>query len=358
MKQEDVRSCGSSLRVVVLGSAQDGGLPQMGSQHKRDVEARLCPERVRLGPSICVLDSRVGKTLLIDVSPDIKQQTDRLFSSLSSSSAAASSERRSKRNPYDAVVLTHAHMGHYAGLVHFGREAAASQELPVYATPSMCTFLERNAPWELLVRLKNIQLHPIRPIPDNEEAVEPTEYEFSPWEGLRVKLYQVPHRGEYTDTVGVSINDTLLYIPDIDSWSQWKRFHEVPSSFFFLSVCFRSCSLFFSNFSLLSLCLSLCLSLSLATIQAITAHSTCMVDATFFSETELDGRDMKEVPHPLVTSSIEQFEPFLLAEHREKRILLTHLNHTNPLCDEESAEAKHVREKGFLIAQDMMWLNL
>lgn len=273
-------------RVYILGSAQDAGLPQFGSRAPADTAARLDPLSERLGPSLAVL-SEDGRCLVIDVSPDIKEQEKRLL----------------KLPGFDgisAIALTHAHIGHYAGLVHFGREAANTRGIPCFCTQSMAAFLGKHAPWEQLLKLGNLEMRSL------EKPVEV-------WPGLTLTAYKVPHRAEYTDTVALSINGKLLYVPDIDDWAQWPRARQV-----------------------------------------VNAHEVSLLDATFYSAEELPGRDMREVPHPLVTRTMD----FFAQEARRRRLILTHLNHTNPLCDPSSKASHEARKRGFEVAQEMTGIEV
>ena len=297
--------------VYIIGSGQDGGLPQVGSRMVADMNARVDPLAVRLGPSICVVDdgpfadASGSRCFLVDVSPDIKEQENRL---LKLPAYAA----RTARNPFDGVLLTHAHMGHYAGLVHFGREGANCSKLPVWCTEKMAGFLSANAPWEQLVSLGNIELRPV-----GATLASPASVEVIPRTGqappLQIRLIPVPHRGEYTDTVGISINETLLYVPDIDNWDAWPAAREEVSK-----------------------------------------HKISLLDATFYSRDELPGRDLSEISHPFITDTLKKFGD--LTEGR--RIILTHFNHSNPVCDPGSAEARAVQDAGFELAQEMMAVPL
>lgn len=114
-------------RVTVLGSGQDGGLPQLESDHPHDraASAGAIPSRTT---SSVVIETD-GLAPLCDVSPDVRHQV---------------------HQPIDAIALTHGHMGHHAGLVQFGTEAVAVHGLPVVATPSMFGFLRANQPWAAL----------------------------------------------------------------------------------------------------------------------------------------------------------------------------------------------------------------
>lgn len=256
------------MRVTVLGSGQDGGLPQAASTHDHDDSARIGTIPERTGPSLLIEEGR--RSLLCDVSPDFRIQW------------------WNRNAPPDAIALTHAHMGHYAGLVHFGKEAFSANEIPLHASERMLDFLTRHAPWSALLTARNL-------VP----ASEPT------WAGHEIRLIPVPHRAEFTDTMAVSIGGQVLWLPDIDSWVQWPEATRV-----------------------------------------IAAHQIAFVDATFWSADELGRRPMKDIAHPLVGDTLERFADL------DTRIVLTHLNHTNPLCDPGSPESGIVHDRGFELAAD------
>jgi pyrroloquinoline quinone biosynthesis protein B len=289
----------------ILGSGQDGGLPQFGASLAADMAARVDPLRVRLGPSVCVIDDGVGpdgrlpvagtpaRCFLVDVSPDIKEQESRLL-------RLPAYAARSARNPFDGVLITHAHVGHYVGLAHFGREAANTNRVAVWCTPRMAAFLRENAPWDQLVSLGNIELHELG------DACEP-------WRGLSIRAIPVPHRGEYTDTVGVSINEQILYVPDIDDWRAWPDAR-----------------------------------------MEVAKHRVCILDGTFFSADELPGRNLAEISHPFITDTLKFFADLA----KDRRLILTHFNHSNPVCNPASPQARQVLDAGFELAQEMMAINI
>lgn len=252
-------------RVTILGSGQDGGLPQLGADHPNDVRARRGDLPTRTASSVLVEVD--GLRVLCDASPDIRHQLDDLP---------------------DVVVLTHGHVGHYAGLVHLGTEAAATERLPVVTTPSMLGFLHANEPWRRLF--------------DEGHLVATTTLP-------GIELVPVPHRAEFTDTVAISVGG-VLYLPDIDDWAQWPDH-----------------------------------------LAVVRDHDLNLLDATFWSTDEVPGRDLSTTPHPMVPDTIERFAD--LAD----RVVLTHLNHTNPLCDPASAEAHEVRDRGFRVARDGDWFE-
>jgi pyrroloquinoline quinone biosynthesis protein B len=269
--------------IIVLGTAQDGGNPQLGSGGRG---------RPRLVSSIAVVMDD-GTTLLVDVTPDVKAQIAHL-------STIAAYRSRATRNAVDHISLTHGHMGHYAGLVHFGKEAHNADAIPAWVTPSMARFLEANQPWKALIDGGHLDVRP---------GLGPVE--LAP--GLRIRLVPVPHRAEFTDTVGVSINDEVLFLPDIDAWDAWP-----------------------------------------AADEEVGLHRVSLLDATFNGPDELPGRDLTRIPHPLVGATLDRFA-HLAADHR---IILTHLNHSNPANEPDSAAAASVHTAGFEVAEDFMTIRL
>ncbi len=264
---------------VVLGTAQDGGNPQLGSGGVG---------LPRMVASLAAIADD-GTRLLVDVTPDVKAQLTHLEEIAPSPPVS--------RNVVDHIVLTHAHMGHYTGLVQFGAEAHNADGIECWVTRSMADFLRSNQPWRALEDGGHIELH----------ITEPGE-SFSPASGLDVRLAPVPHRPDFTDAVGVSLND-VFYLPDIDGWEEWP-----------------------------------------AAEAELSRHRICLLDATFYDHDELPGRDITKIPHPLVPDTVARFRH--LAEDR--RLILTHLNHSNPISDPASREARLVREAGFEVATDFM----
>ena len=262
------------MRITVLGSGQDGGLPQAAATHAHDADARqgLVPERT--GPSLLIEDG--DSSFLCDVSPDFRVQWWK------------------RTRPPDAIALTHAHVGHYGGLVHFGKESMATRPIPVHATGAMLGFLTAHAPWESLFAEGHLQ-----------QAGLPT------WAGHRIELIPVPHRAEYTDTVAVSIDGRVLWLPDIDGWDAWPSAAAVVSS-----------------------------------------HEVVFLDATFWAPDEVPGRRIEDIPHPLVPDTLASFRDL------DNRRILVHLNHTNPLCDPTSDEHLQVHDAGFEVAVDGLVIDL
>jgi len=283
--------------VLVLGTAQDGGLPQIGCDERACREARLDPSRRRLVTSLLLADPRSQKRWLVDATPDLREQFER---------ARPHPPGRAPEGPrpllFDGVFLTHAHVGHYSGLIHFGREIHAERGLPVYVSERMSAFLSANGPWELLSKAGHVVLLRVDegvPIPLASD--------------LHVHALRVPHRDEYSDTLAFLLRGperSLLYVPDIDKWERWE----------------------------------------LRVEDVLAEVDYALVDGTFFGEGELPGRDMSAIPHPFIEESLARFAD-LPAPERAK-IFFTHLNHTNPAADEDGTAAARVRAAGFAIARE------
>ncbi len=274
--------------VMVLGVAQDAGYPQMNCKKECCVAAWNNSELKRTTSCLAIVYPNTNEQWIIDATPDIKEQLQRL-------------KGETGTEKVDGVLLTHAHMGHYTGLMHFGREVMGTNGIPVFSMPKMSSFLEKNGPWSQLVELENISINKLR-----------SDSTFNLNENIKVKPFLVPHRDEFSETVGYQItinNKSLIFIPDIDKWEKWER-----------------------NIT-----------------ELIKKVDYAFLDATFYKNGELK-RDMSEIPHPFVEESMELFSE--LSEKDKSKIHFIHFNHTNPLLIEGSTAQKEVLEKGFNLAKE------
>lgn len=277
-----------SSYLIVLGVAQDAGYPQMGCTKACCTKAWDNPKMRRHVVSLALVDPVLKKWWLFEATPDIKQQLQD-FGTLTK-----------KQYPYlpEGVFLTHAHMGHYTGLMEFGREAMNTNALKVYVLPKMKAFLEQNGPWSQLVKLKNIDLVELKA--DQSTTIGDN----------KVTPFTVPHRDEYSETTGFKIATVAkkyLFIPDVDKWDKWDK----------------------------------------NIINEVKQVDVALLDATFYSGTELGNRPMAEVPHPLVSETIELFKNE--APTVKKKIYFIHFNHTNPLLWDQ-ATGKKLQGLGFNFA--------
>lgn len=190
------------MKIQILGSGQDGGIPHTGCYCNICHKARRYPEYSRFGPSLAIFDEKDSYCYLIDASPDFKYQLDMVREYIRET-------RRGGKIPVDGILVTHGHFGHIAGLWHLGREVVDEKDLPVFATPAMKSFLKSNHPLSLLIQNGNIRLEEIR----SRRRFELNGVGFSPVE--------VPHRNEVGDTVAYIVESRrrIFYMPDIDRWT-------------------------------------------------------------------------------------------------------------------------------------------
>ena len=280
--------------AVVLGIAQDGGYPHAGCERRCCTNLWKNDSLKKMVSCISVIDPKSGLAWMIDATPDFAKQYHIITKEHNARLAG--------------IFLTHAHIGHYTGLMHLGREVMGSKNIVVYAMPKMKLFLENNEPWKQLVSLKNIHIIKIE---DKKEIILS--------KNLLIEPFKVPHRDEFSETVGYNIigpKESLLYIPDIDKWDKWE--HDI---------------LFW-----------------------IESTSYALLDGTFYYDGEIPNRNMSEIPHPFIIESMNYFETLL--ERNQNKIFFIHLNHTNPAIRENSAASRNIIKNGFNVARKGMKLYL
>jgi pyrroloquinoline quinone biosynthesis protein B len=282
----------SEILLKVLGTIQDGGIPHMGCS-KECCSNYFLSKKSRIGvSSLGVSNLKHDTNYIIDATPDINFQLIDLIGKADPS------------KKLNGIFLTHAHMGHYAGLLNFGRESLNSKNIPLYLMPKFYNFILNNGPWNQLVELNNIKLNKIY---NGEKVILHNNLSFTP--------IQVPHRDEYSETVGFLIEGShkkALYIPDIDKWAKWE----------------------------------------VSVVEMIKNVDYAFLDGTFFDEKEINNRDISEIPHPFIIESLKLFKE--LDESEKSKVYFIHLNHTNPVLNSESSEYKKVISAGFNIAKTGM----
>ncbi len=283
--------------LVVLGIAQDAGYPQAGCEKECCMAFYSGKEEKKLITCLAMVDRITKQYWLIEATPDIAAQLKNLQSYLSAPGYSP-----------DGIFITHAHIGHYSGLMQLGREVMGAKEIPVHLMPRMDSFIKSNGPWSQLVTLNNIRL--------NKMAADST---VKLGQSFSITPIKVPHRDEFSETVGFIINSDkkkVLFIPDIDKWEKWDK----------------------------------------DILAAIGKADIAFLDGTFYKNGELPGRDMSEVPHPFVEESLQKFSSLTLVQ--QSKVVFIHFNHTNPLLKKESAEKKKVKEDGFNVAEEGMMIEM
>ena len=279
--------------VVVLGIAQDGGAPHAGCEKSCCIELWESGKKEKVS-SIGIVNPLTKQSWLFDATPDFPSQYRILT--------------ENHNTELVGIFLTHAHMGHYTGLLHLGREVMGKKNVPVYAMSKMKRFLETNGPWNQLVTLKNINLKLI----ENNKDIKIGEQLF-------IEPFLVPHRDEYSETVGYRIigkEKSLAFIPDIDKWEKWHG------------------SIF----------------------QLVLNTDILLLDGTFYSQNEIPHRNMAEIPHPFIIESMETLSE-LNSENRSK-VHFIHFNHSNPAIKDNSPAYHTIKSKRFNLAREGDRFNL
>jgi len=283
-----------SVRVTVLGTAQDGGVPQPGCVRNCCQNVRSNDALRRFPVSLGIVGSD-GTTHLIEASRSMGEQFE-IWHSVDP-----------VNGPLSSLSITHAHLGHIEGLGLFGKEVMNAKNLIVHCSESVATLIENNPLWRTLredgVICPNIW------IPN--EAFEP-----SSGCGFKIRPVPVPHRDELSDNHAIIIEGEglkLLFMPDHDSWEE--------------TLSGLSIRQWLSNLEV----------------------DIALIDGTFWDGNELKHRDMSEVPHPTVSESLQRLGS---RGHGDPDIRFLHLNHTNPLCNPSSAENKELATKGWGLASE------
>jgi pyrroloquinoline quinone biosynthesis protein B len=266
-----------NCEALLLGSAQDAGVPQAGCQCVN------CQNLNEFASCLGLIDHTARAMWMIDATPNFPAQLHQL-------------QQYAAGYTFKGLLLTHAHMGHYLGLAHLGREGMNAQALPVYATDSVCKFLKAHAPWSMLISERNVDLQVLKP-----------EHDLRLSAALTVWPTLVPHRAEFSDTVAYVVcgeRASLFYCPDIDRWESWT--HDLST---FLKT-----------------------------------KDVALLDGTFFDDGELPQREMSQIPHPRVTETVKR------VEGSPGQVYFIHLNHTNPLW-REGAERAWLKSKGCAVGR-------
>lgn len=287
----------SEIILQVLGTAQDAGLPHPNCFCKNCTEAISKPELRRSAASLAIVIPQERAWHLVDATPDLKEQMARV-----------QIKHKMQGQLMASIFLTHAHLGHYPGLLFLGKEAIGANKVPVMAGTKMKKLLEEQAPWSQLTKLHNID---VQEISDGQEIRVSAHATVTP--------VHVPHRNEFSETFAYWIEGTkkkVLYIPDIDRWEQWDK------------DIYKECE----------------------------KADICLLDGTFHSSKDLEkiGRDYREIPHPLMTETMNRLQN--LVERTE--IYFIHLNHSNPVLDANNTIRNEIELKGFHITEEGMEFSI
>ena len=286
----------SEQYITVLGIAQDAGYPHI------DCVKDCCQafydgeESKKLISCLGLVDLKENKKYIFDATPNFTEQTRYL-----------TEHHLDNGHIIDGIFLTHAHIGHYTGLMYLGFEALGTEKVPVYMMPRMKQYIENNGPWSQLVSYNNIDIHTMK----NDSIISLDRY-------IKITPLVVPHRDEFSETVGYRIQGvkkTALFIPDIDKWERWE----------------------------------------LNIVEEVKKVDYAFLDASFFKDGELD-RDMTKIPHPFTTETTTLFENETITT--KNKVIFIHFNHSNPTIKKSHHLKDSILKLGFKFAKQGDVFNL
>jgi pyrroloquinoline quinone biosynthesis protein B len=299
-------STNESPFLVVLGTAQDGGYPHAGCKKQCCMKYYEGKEKRHYVSCLALVDPVTNQRWFFDCTPDFTFQLHELDSIYPVDGTGPPGS--AIRTGISGIFLTHAHIGHYTGLMYLGREAMNTKDIPVYAMPRMREFLRNNGPWSQLVNIKNIDIHNMA----KDSTIQLNER-------ISVTSFIVPHRDEYSETVGFRIstkNMNVIFIPDIDKWEKWDK----------------------------------------DIVKTVQQNDLVFIDGTFFKEGELSGVKMSEVPHPFIEETMNLLSN--LPDKDKQKVHFIHMNHTNPALIRDSVAIHEIEGKHFQVAKELEQFEL
>ncbi|HBO57278.1 MAG TPA: pyrroloquinoline quinone biosynthesis protein PqqB [Opitutae bacterium] len=262
------------FNCYVLGRAQDAGVPHIGCTKECCKNARSA-QKTEMQACLGVHDTKTNKLVLIEATPSIEKQVSLLH---------RLSGVTNKKPFIDALLMTHAHIGHYGGLLLLGKEAALTNKIPTFITSNFSKFLQGNAPWSDLISNQNLAINNIEP-----------NTKFEPISDLFIEAIHVPHRKDHTDTVAFKIygeNKSVLFMPDID----YIEGHE----------------------------------------HLIGDVDIAFIDGTFYDSNEIPNRSISTIPHPLICDTMNHLQEY--AKKTPEKIRFIHFNHSNPALNNDEVQ--------------------
>ena len=311
-----VARAGDSMKIHVLGSGAGGGFPQWNCNcdNCRRLRSGQLNGTARTQSSIAVSNGSED-WILFGASPDLRTQIE--------SFPALQPARRVRDTAIRAIFLVDSQVDQTTGLMTL-REC--DQRLTVYCTKLVYEDLTSSYP--LLTVLEHycgVDWH--------EVSVEPTWFEIDGAQGLRFRAIPIesnappfsPRRDapQPGDNVYVRIEDertggSLVYVPGLGSWDE-DLYNEMESA------------------------------------------SCLLVDGTAWRNDDLQRAGARDITAQDMGHLHQAGEDGLLdrlAGMRGPRKILTHINNTNPLLDEDSPEHAQLTDAGVELAYDGMDIEL
>ena len=286
----------SGVSVTILGTAQDGGIPQAGCSCQRCLDAHRDLKLRKYPVSLGILGVD-GTKHIIEITKNLSEQL-----------VIWTPDKNELFIP-ETVSITHLHLGHIEGIGQLGKPVMGLREVDVYLSPNNKDIFDNRSDIVLMEDEGNIRTH-------SKNFYHP----FEPKDGcgFSLQFIPIPHRSELGDNAAIIIKaeeKSILFMPDQDSWGDTLDYHSKDNIRDFLKM-----------FDI----------------------DEALIDGTFWSMDELPGRDISKIPHPTIKDSIK-----LLGRKKEEdpEISFLHLNHSNPVNDLGSKQRKIVEKNGWRISE-------
>jgi pyrroloquinoline quinone biosynthesis protein B len=292
------------MRLLVLGTAAGGGVPQWNCTCSGCSGARTYPDRQRTHASVAV-QFDAENWLVINASPDIAGQIEKNNKLWPGPGP--------RQTPVGTVVLTDAELDHTLGLLRLREaqslelvttaavRAALTEELRIDRILGAYTQLRWTGLTEQPVRFGDLELSAV-PLSDKRPRYAATVPAPGPWViALRITDRRTGH--------------TLLYAPCVARWTD-------------------------------------------ALESAVNDADCVFLDGTFWDDDEpvragISSRSATEMGHLPITET-----RLRLSKSAAKQRFYTHLNNTNPLVDDGAAEHRKLAGLGIQVAREQAVIEL
>ncbi|HEY8380590.1 MAG TPA: pyrroloquinoline quinone biosynthesis protein PqqB [Microvirga sp.] len=293
------------MQAIILGSAAGGGVPQWNCRCPVCSLAWAGDPRVQPRTQSSLAVSADGQTwLLVNASPDIRQQI--------AATPALHPQSGLRHSPIGAVLLTNGDVDHLAGLLTL-RE---SQAFDLFGTNEILAAIAENRVFDVMnsafVTRREVRLETV----------------FEPVPGLKATLFPVPGKAALwlegaAPVIGLAGESTVGVLLEAGG----RRIAYVPG----------------------------CARVSEELRQRVQGIDALLFDGTVLEDDDLiragvgtkTGWRMGHVPMNGPDGSIASFSDVTVGER-----VFVHINNTNPVLVEGSAERRGVEEAGWTVAYD------
>ena len=308
--------------IRILGAAAGGGFPQWNCNGRNSASVRAGKSGFTARTQSSLAVSADGKRwVLLNASPDLRQQI-----------AAApdlwpDANGPLRNSPIKSAVVTNADVDHIIGLINL-REA---QPFSIYASSRVMETIKANSVFNVL----NEAIVPRHELPlDTTTEIEGAGEDL----GLSVRAFAVPGKialflEDASDKKGFGSRDGDTIGLEVTEKATGKAFFYIPG----------------------------CAEVDPPLAETIRGAALLFFDGTLFTDDEMitqgllnkTGQRMGHISMSGPAGSIAAFKPLGV-----KRKVYVHINNSNPVLDENSAERKEAEAAGWEIGYDGMELHL